>query len=151
MACKVDSAEAKPLLFVPTPESVLNSGQLDIPDSGEELLPETLELTPEVLQDADSRQIARETNQLIINDHKLRQKTMWNLLERAKADPELGCGKAGIARALADLTAVHERLLKMDRTIAGLDKDSQAQVVQAVIIVPDKSTVEEWMKINVKK
>jgi len=150
-ACKVNNGDGpEPIVFIPQPESVLNSGQCDIPNDGQSPSPEALNLTPEALIDANSRAIARKSNQLIVDDHKARQKTMWTLLERAKLDPELGAGKAGTARALADLTAVHERLLKLDRQIAGLDKDAQAQVVQAVIVVPEKNSVEQWLKLNVK-
>lgn len=131
----------------------VGGGGQDIPEAvqGPSHDPDVQEVTPEVLQDASSRQIAQQANQLILSDHKERQERMWRLLEEAQFDPDWGCGKAGRARALADLTAVHERLVKLDRITAGMDRGDQAQVVQAVIIVPEKDSIDKWLKKNVVK
>lgn len=66
-------------------------------------------------------------------------------IEGMLADERLGAGPQGRrSRAVVDLATALEKLLKIERTVLGIDGGLQRSGPQVVIVVPAKLSDEEW-------
>jgi len=88
---------------------------------------------------------AERLTRVILDDHRKLTADLRRAIDAALRSPEDSAGKGGLARGLADMAQALERLVMLERRIHGVEREVPAMV--GVIVVPAKSTNDEWMRI----